>query len=55
MANIEQFKKIITTIPFEHNDLNVVNLEEYLPLFEELFEIYKNSSPSERNSMETFV
>lgn len=55
MTNTEQFKKIITNIPFEHNDLNVVNREEYLPLFEELFEIYKNSSPSERNSMETFV
>ena len=55
MTNTKRFKEIITKIPFEHNDLNVVNREEYLPLFEELFKIYKNSSPSERNSMETFV
>jgi hypothetical protein len=55
MANTERLKEIVTNIPFEHNDLNVINREEYLPLFEELFEIYKNSSPAERNSMETFV
>jgi len=55
LTNTKRFKEIITKIPFEHNDLNVVNREEYLPLFEELFKIYKNSSPSERNSMETFV
>ena len=55
MTNIGRFKDIITQIPFEHNDLSVVNQEENLPLFEELFEIYKKSTPEERNSIETFV
>jgi len=55
MTNIERFKDIITKIPFEHNDLSVVNQEENLPLFEELFEIYKKSTPEERNSIGTFV
>ena len=55
MANLERFKEIIIQIPFDHNDLNVVNQDENLPLFEKLFEIYKNSTPSERNSMEAFV
>ena len=55
LTNIEGFKEIIIKIPFEHNDLNVVNQEENLPLFEELIEIYIKSSPSEQNSMETFV
>lgn len=55
MTNTERFKEIITKIPFEHNDLNVVNQDENLPLFEELFEIYKNSTTAERNSIGTFV
>jgi hypothetical protein len=32
-----------------------VNQEKNLPLFEELFEIYKRSTPAERNSIGTFV
>ena len=55
MTNLERFKKILIQIPFDHNDLSVVNQEEYLPLFEELFEIYKNSNPVEKSFMEAFV
>jgi hypothetical protein len=55
MSNVEQFKEIITQIPFEHNDLSVVNKEEYQPLFEELFDIYINSSPLEKSSINEFV
>ena len=55
MTKTERFKEIITQIPFEHNDLSVVNREEYLSLFEELFEIYKKSNPAEKGSIETFL
>ncbi len=55
MTNLKRFKEILTQIPFDHNDLSVVNQKENLNSFEELFEIYKNSNPAERNSMETFV
>lgn len=55
MSNVERFKEIITQIPFEHNDLSVVNREEYQPLFEELFDIYINSSPIEKSSINEFV
>lgn len=55
MTNLERFKEILIQIPFDHNDLSVVNREEYLPLFEELFEIYRNSDPAQMGSMETFV
>lgn len=51
----ERFKEIITQIPFDHSDLKVVNRKEYQPLFEELFEIYKNSSPLEKSSINDFV
>ncbi len=51
----ERFKEIITQIPFDHGDLKVVNRKEYQPLFEELFEIYKNSSPLEKSSINEFV
>ena len=43
MSNVGRFKEIIIYIPFDHNDLSVVNRKEYQPLFEELFDIYKNS------------
>ncbi len=52
MTNIERFKEILIQIPFDHNDLSLVNQDEYLPLFLELFEIYKYSSPKDRNSIE---
>lgn len=55
MTNTERFKEIITQIPFEHNDLSVVNREESLSLFEELFEIYKKSNSAEKGSIETFL
>lgn len=55
MSNVEQFKEIITKIPFEHNDLSIVNKEEYQPLFEELFQIYKDSSPIEKSEINRFV
>lgn len=55
MSNVERFKEIITQIPFEHNDLSVVNRKEYQPLFEELFDIYINSSPLEKSSINEFV
>ncbi|HHY00361.1 MAG TPA: hypothetical protein GX531_03170 [Methanothermobacter sp.] len=55
MDDLERFKEILIQIPFDHYDLNVVNREEYLLLFEELFEIYENSTPAEKNSMEMFV
>lgn len=55
MTNTERFKEIVTQIPFEHNDLSVVNREESLSLFEELFEIYKKSNPAEKGSIETFL
>lgn len=55
MANLERFKEILIQIPFDHNNLSVVNQEEYLPLFEELYEIYKNSNPTEKSSMEASV
>ncbi|MGF7118696.1 hypothetical protein [Methanobacterium oryzae] len=55
MSNVERFKEIITQIPFEHNDLSVVNRKEYQPLFEELFDIYINSSPIEKSSINEFV
>ena len=51
----ERFKEIITQIPFDHSDLKIVNRKEYQPLFEELFEIYKNSSPLEKSSINEFV
>ncbi|MEN6292418.1 MAG: hypothetical protein ABFC34_13180 [Methanobacterium sp.] len=51
----EWFKEIITQIPFDHSDLSVVNRKEHQPLFEELFEIYKNSSPLEKSSINEFV
>ena len=51
----ERFKEIITQIPFDHGDLKVVNRKENQPLFEELFEIYKNSSPLEKSSINEFV
>jgi hypothetical protein len=51
----ERFKEIITQIPFDHSDLSVVNRKEHQPLFEELFEIYKNSSPLEKSSINEFV
>ncbi len=55
MTNLELFKEKLSQIPFDHNDLSVMNQEEYLHLFEELFELYTNSNPRERSSMETFV
>lgn len=55
MSNVERFKEIITQIPFDHNDLSVVNRKEYQPLFEKLFDIYKNSSPIEKFSINEFV
>lgn len=55
MTNLERFKEILIQIPFDHNDLSVVNQEEYSPLFEELFEIYRNSNPVEKSSIEAFV
>jgi hypothetical protein len=55
MTNLELFKEILSQIPFDHNDLSVLNQEEYYPLFEELFKLYSNSSPEEKNSMEIFV
>lgn len=55
MSNVEQFKEIIIQIPFEHNDLSVVNKEEYQSLFEELFEIYINSSDLEKSEINNFV
>lgn len=55
MSNFERFTEILTQIPFEHNDLSVVNRAEYSPLFEELFGIYKNSSTVEKSAIEEFV
>ncbi len=55
MSNIQRFKDIITQIPFDHGDLSVVNRIKYQPLFEELFEIYKNSNPLEKSSINEFV
>lgn len=55
MTIVERFKEIIIQIPFDHDDLGVVNQDEYLPLFEELFKIYEDSSPAEKGSIEMFV
>ncbi len=55
MTNTERFKEIIAQIPFEHNDLSLVNREDSLSLFEELFTIYKKSNPVEKGSIETFL
>ncbi len=55
MSNVEQFKEIITQIPFKRNDLSLVNREENQPLFEELFQIYKDSSALEKSEINTFV
>jgi hypothetical protein len=41
MTNTERFKEIITQIPFEHNDLSVVNREENLPLFKNYLRFIK--------------
>jgi hypothetical protein len=55
MSSVQRFKEIITQILFEHNDLSVVNRKEYQHLFEELFDIYKNSSAIERSEINIFV
>lgn len=69
--SVERFKEILIQIPCESNDLSaitifncdapnttclsVVNRKENQPLFEELFEIYRNASASERSLMTKFV
>lgn len=55
MSNVERFKDILTQIPFERSDLSVVNKKDYLPLFEELTEIYNDSNVLERSLITQFV
>lgn len=55
MFNVQIFKEILIQIPFDRSDLSIVNRKEYYPLFEELFEIYKNSDPLEKSSINKFV
>ncbi|HML04172.1 MAG TPA: hypothetical protein VK426_00215 [Methanobacterium sp.] len=55
MSNIERFKEILIQVPFDRYDLSLVNRREYQPLFEELFEIYRNSNGTERSLITEFV